>query len=83
MTYLRNKKNRVLLSILAAIAATLLTLSVPHTQKKPDVLAWWGTIYPEFCFSGAEDLSDKELYGNPKELPRVKISFWLAKALNW
>ena len=38
-------------------------------QKKPS--AWWGTMYPEFCFS--EGSGDS---------PR-KISFWLAEVLEW
>ena len=33
--------------------------------------AWWGTLYPKFCFS--ETASGSE----------VKISFWLAKVLGW
>lgn len=40
----------------------------------PKVYAWWGTIYPEFCFEKVED--------NGENKP-VKISFWLAKALDW
>ena len=42
--------------------------------ENPKVYAWWGTIYPEFCFEKVED--------NGENKP-VKISFWLAKALDW
>ena len=42
--------------------------------ENPGVYAWWGTIYPEFCFEKVED--------NGENKP-VKISFWLAKALDW
>lgn len=43
-------------------------------SRQPQVYAWWGTIYPEFCFEKVED--------NGQNKP-VKISFWLAKALDW
>ena len=37
-----------------------------ETEKEPEQMtAWWGTLYPEFCFSD------------------IKISFWLARVLNW
>ena len=42
--------------------------------RQPQVYAWWGTIYPEFCFEKVED--------NGENKP-VKISFWLAQALDW
>lgn len=40
----------------------------------PQFYAWWGTIYPEFCFEKGEDTD---------ETKPVKLSFWLAKALDW
>lgn len=43
-------------------------------DRQPQFYAWWGTIYPEFCFEKAED--------NGENKP-VKISFWLAQALDW
>ena len=43
------------------------------SSRDPKVYAWWGTIYPEFCFEKVED--------NGENKP-VKISFWLAKALD-
>ena len=33
--------------------------------------AWWGTLYPKFCFSETSSGSE------------VKISFWLAKVMGW
>lgn len=44
------------------------------SSRQPQVYAWWGTIYPEFCFEKVED--------NGENKP-VKISFWLAQALDW
>ena len=43
-------------------------------SSNPGLYAWWGTIYPEFCFEKVE---------NNGENKPVKISFWLAKALDW
>lgn len=44
-------------------------------QKAPEQMtAWWGTLYPKFCFSEIpEGVEEKD----------VKISFWLARVLNW
>jgi hypothetical protein len=36
--------------------------------------AWWGTLYPEFCFSDIPEGSERT---------DIKISFWLARVLNW
>ena len=63
---LKNRKHRVQASILAGmLALALLGSSVagPHT---PGVMAWWGSLYPQFCFSQTDQ--------------KPKISFWLAKA---
>ena len=44
------------------------------SSRDPKVYAWWGTIYPEFCFEKAEDSGENK---------PVKISFWLAQAMDW
>ena len=64
---LRNRKHRVQASILAGmLALALLGGSVPGPHT-PGVMAWWGSLYPQFCFSQTDQ--------------KPKISFWLAKAL--
>lgn len=45
----------------------------------PRLYAWWGTMYPEFCF---QEYGEKGADSSEKE-PQVKISFWLAKAFDW
>ena len=45
---------------------------MPSIMKEA-VSAWWGTIYPKFCFADAK----KDGKGS------VKISLWLAQALDW
>ena len=49
------------------------THNIPEFYN-PQLYAWWGTIYPEFCFEKGEDTD---------ETKPVKLSFWLAKALDW
>lgn len=81
MEVLRNTRRRI---VLALITALVLTIAVPVTQKvdlveKPHteaVMAWWGTMYPDFCFSEKPESAHKK--GK-----KVKISFWLAKHLDW
>lgn len=64
---LGNRKHRVQASILAGmLALALLGGSVPGPHT-PGVMAWWGSLYPQFCFSQTDQ--------------KTKISFWLAKAL--
>ena len=64
---LRNRKYRVQVAILAGmLALALLGGSVPGSHT-PGVMAWWGSLYPQFCFSQTDQ--------------KPKISFWLAKAL--
>ena len=47
-----------------------------NRQEQTAITAWWGTLYPKFCFSQfPEDHKDRK--------EDVKISFWLAQALDW
>ena len=71
----KNRKVYIKKNILAAIIIAGGTWEKRITDfENPKVYAWWGTIYPEFCFEKVED--------NGENKP-VKISFWLAKALDW
>lgn len=67
----KRQKNRLTVSILAAMAAAILVAGGFRLPQYPAASAWWGTMYPEFCFS--EGSGDS---------PR-KISFWLAEVLEW
>ncbi len=94
---MRQRRNRAAAALAAGAAAAVLWLSLgegstmsgkeglqgyvvsslpgePVSGKEasdPGLVAWWGTLYPEFCYSQA-----------PAGAKR-KISFWLAKALDW
>lgn len=92
---MRNKKNRFLLSLAAGMLAVVLAVGLPHimpdsarnvvriTAEDTAPLAWWGTLYPEFCFGKPDAVSDEIPSGDDGSVKRVKISFWLAKAFNW
>lgn len=44
-------------------------------EKEPEqITAWWGTLYPKFCFSDIPEGAEGK---------DIKISFWLARVLNW
>ena len=80
----RRKKRmgtRIKAALLAGLAGVVLVnafpgqirdLAVQH-RNQAAVSAWWGTIYPKFCFADVKkDGKDS-----------VKISLWLAQALDW
>ena len=66
---LRNRKYRVQVAIVAGLLAVSLFGSAVSGRSAPGVVAWWGSLYPQFCFSQTDQ--------------KPKISFWLAKALDW
>lgn len=85
-----NRRNRLIISaavgVLAAFAGSAVgessvrgSLFSDSMTEKQAVTAWWGTLYPEFCFSR----QIPENYEDPRLDGEVKISFWLAKALDW
>ena len=90
----KNKKLRRKLSFVLFVAAVgvLMMRTMPgmsgkiakiaeRRQEQTAVTAWWGSIYPEFCFSEWDQYGcDVEKF--PSE-QRPKISFWLAQALDW
>ena len=45
-------------------------------DRQPQFYAWWGTLYPKFCFSQFPE-------ENKGQKDDIKISFWLAQALDW
>lgn len=82
MNFFGNKKHRICLSIAAAMAATGIIAAAPHMEK-PDVplMAWWGTIYPGFCFSEVPQEETKEIAESELEHPdevQFRTSFWVA-----
>lgn len=71
MEWLKDKKNRWVVSIFAAMAAAVLVAGGVRESGVCRTTAWWGTMYPEFCFAKGDEDS-----------PR-KIAFRLAEDLDW
>jgi len=73
MIWLRNKKNRLWISLLAGMLCTTLLAGNPEITeslpRKQALTAWWGTLYPGFCFA------------QRKPGTKLKISFKLAELL--
>ena len=76
MNYLKSKKNRFYIALTGATLTALLAAALPekHLPEPPaeaPVLAWWGSIYPEFCFAEKPE----------EEGGKIKTSFWLAELI--
>lgn len=82
MERLRKRGDRVLLSVMTAMLVTSLTIGIPSCPNR-NVMAWWGSIYPQFCFSKWDETDEKGAKDEETvQEHRPKISFWLAKALD-
>lgn len=77
---LRDRKKRIFISLLAGAAGAALAAGGLRIPAGTGTAAWWGTMYPEFCFSAS---ADREEDRDGAENNRPRISFWLAKALDW
>ena len=53
MDFLKNRKKRICISLIAALFLTAGTGA--GVQKNVPALAWWGSMYPQFCFAENED----------------------------
>ena len=73
--FTENKKERIRISVLAGMLAVILFYG-SYGGDQHNMVAWWGTIYPRFCF--AEETEKEE---DTATDTRPKISFWLAKAI--
>ncbi len=83
MNFIRIKKKRLVISVLAAGLAVLLGVSCQDSFSASRYTAWWGTLYPRFCFSQIQEPKGDGKPGKESSEDHVKISFWLAKALDW
>lgn len=77
----KKQGRRLLVSLAAGLIAAQIPWSgeLPEAERRPpeySVGAWWGWLYPEYCFSGKQ--RDEE--GKEQE---KHFSFWVAKALDW
>ena len=78
MDWLRNWKKRMFFSLAVGMAAAVIFSGAPKNVEDSGIMAWWGTLYPQFCFEDTHTAADN--YENTVKQP-PKLSFWLAKAL--
>lgn len=83
MNWLKDRKYKITVSLIAGLAAALLAAGIPGQIEKNHTLAWWGVMYPKFCFAQPAEESEMEDDRSPGAGRKVKVSFWLAKALDW
>ena len=76
MKKIYRRQNRLLISI--AVGLLLISFGGIVNTSQKNVMSWWGSIYPEFCFSES-DYDNKNIEKITSE-QKPKISFWLAKA---
>lgn len=67
MFCLRKNKYHIAAALLTAV---LLCPGSENFNKNSNLLAWWGTIYPQFCFMENPD-------ENEKEAAKPRIHFWI------
>lgn len=76
MNDLKNKKHRFYIALAAAglaffLAAAFPAEHLPEPSAGTPALAWWGSIYPEFCFAEKPE----------EEGVKIKTSFWLVELI--
>lgn len=71
MYCLKKKRNR----FAAALFLAALIVGAGNPKRSCVQMAWWGMLYPEYCFVQGEDGREKPS-DYDKNLPR-KISFWI------
>ena len=69
------RKERLKISVFIGIIVSMLLCGNPW-ERQGNLMAWWGTMYPRFCFEQKSDPQEQS-----EKWERPKISFWLAKAL--
>lgn len=78
MKQIYRTENRLILSLVTGLTVVSLLCGMQWNCPQKNVMAWWGSIYPEFCFSEL-NYNEENVEKNPSE-QMPKISFWLAKA---
>ena len=71
MSYLRKIQYHILAAILAAAMLFPIFSNQNETQN---VLSWWGTIYPQFCFM---EIPEED---NLQE-SKPRFQFWIAETI--
>ena len=73
MYRLKKRKNRLLAAFLAAVLLT----GMRDMKLDDRQMAWWGMLYPEFCFSQGKNSEQRVEQDENAKIPHRKISFWI------
>lgn len=94
-------KKKILLALAVGMVGAASVNTVPQdvqcqiqaqVKEARPITAWWGTLYPKFCFAElpdntGENINEKTNENTDKKIDKktadVKISFWLARVLDW
>lgn len=74
-----SRRRKAMISFAVGLAAAILfgtgsgKAPAAFQPSFPYVGAWWGCLYPRFCFAPVGENAEKELH----------FSLWVAKALDW
>ena len=71
MSYLKRIQYHILVAILTAV---IFFPNIENVNKNSNILAWWGTIYPQFCFMEMPE------EGKSQEA-KPRFHFWIAETI--
>ncbi|HJB15447.1 MAG TPA: hypothetical protein IAA05_05320 [Candidatus Blautia excrementipullorum] len=83
LSRMRDRRNRIAVSVLAGVLAVSWGAGSIKQPVYTGTAAWWGAMYPEFCFAKPREDITADGREEDAEGQRPKLSFWLAKALDW
>lgn len=58
MDWLRNWKKRMFFSVAVGMAVAVIFSGAPKNVEDSGIMAWWGTLYPQFCFEDTHTAAD-------------------------
>lgn len=82
-------RKKILLALTVGMVGAAAVNTVPQNvqcqiraqvKEARPITGWWGTLYPKFCFAELPENINEKTNENTAD---VKISFWLARVLDW
>ena len=73
MYCLKKKRNR----FATALFLAALIVGAGNPKRSCVQMAWWGMLYPEFCFSQGKNSEQRVEQDENAKIPHRKISFWI------